>query len=84
MFKLDLLSRGTESGCIRNNCSMRDPRDGAQAREKLIVEALASIGILVTLIGQLEARGCQLGGGNKRIDGKAVHQAADKDAGPAK
>jgi hypothetical protein len=42
--------------------------DGSQPRQKLIVQARASIAVLVVFSGQLKARGRQLCSGDERTD----------------
>ena len=68
MLRLDLLASGTQSGCIGGNGGVWHAYDGSQPRQKLIVQARASIAVLVVLIGQLKARGRQLCSGDERTD----------------
>ena len=54
MLQFDLLPVCAQSRPIRSNCGVRNPRQFAQARQKLIVETLARIGVFVAAFGQLQ------------------------------
>src|SRR5579863_9127088 len=80
MLQFNLLVRGAHSGRARGNCGVCYASEGSQARHELFEEVNPRIIVLITLLGQVQARGGHLIGGNEWIDGEPIEQAADKDA----
>ncbi len=78
---LDVGVGGAKAGRVGDEGGVRDAGDGLEAGEKPIVEVLASVGVLVSLVGEINARDHELAGGNGAVGFEGLDETVHKDAG---